>query len=374
MDDAPRILIVDDEIPQMTALCDTLRDRGYDTTGFNRGDRALQEMAERRFDLLLTDLMMPEMDGIALLQAALRTDPDLVGIIMTGAGTIASAVEAMKAGALDYILKPFKISEIVPVLSRSLAVRSLRIENRELSARVRERTAELEIVNKELKTFSYSISHDLAAPLRIINGFTGMLLEEHSAGMAPEGKALLGDVIRHTDRMGRLVVDLLRFSELGRQALHMQPVDILAIVREVVEEQKLLHPGRVIDVAIADLPGCFGDPSLIRQVFTNVLSNAFKFTRNIARAAITVGFRVQGPQHVYFVQDNGVGFAAKDAERLFQVFKRLHSQEDFEGSGIGMTIAHRIVDRHGGRIWAEAAPRVGACFFISLPAHEAPST
>jgi len=367
-----RLLIVDDETPQMKALCNTLHDHGFEPTGFSEARAALAELRKNRFDLLLTDLMMPDMDGIAVLRAAQEIDPQIVGVVMTGHGTIDTAVEAMKAGALDYILKPFKLSAILPVLSRALAVRRLRNENEELQRRVRARTEQLEAANKELEAFSYSVSHDLRAPLRSIRAFTEILVQEHGGQLTPEAREITDRITVNAARMGKLIEDLLAFSRFTRQSLNRQPVDMEAVVSDVLDEIKKTHEGREVAVSIGALPACQGDPALLRQVWMNLLSNAFKFTRHKEEPRVEVG-STEGPEEVvYFVRDNGAGFDMQYAQRLFGVFQRLHSADEFEGTGIGLSIVQRIIKRHGGRVWAEAEEGRGATFFFSIPRALAP--
>jgi signal transduction histidine kinase len=363
-----RILVVDDEAAQMKALCNTLRDQGYLTSGFTSARDALAALQGQRFDLVLTDLKMPEMDGLTLLCAAYEMDEHLVGIVMTGHGTIDSAVDAMKAGALDYILKPFKLSVILPVLSRALAVRQLRIDNAALTVRLHARTAELEAVNRELEAFSHSVAHDLRAPLRSIDGFGSILLEDHAPEMGPEAQELLQTVTASARQMGQLIDALLRFSQMGRQALVMKPVQVDDLVRQVLEELRAGQPDGAVTVVVGDLPDAVGDESLLKQVFVNLLSNAFKFTRRRESPAIEVGCETAGGELVYFVRDNGAGFDMQLVQRLFGVFQRMHRAEDFEGTGIGLSIVQRIIHRHGGRIWADAAVDQGATFFFTLPA------
>jgi signal transduction histidine kinase len=362
------ILIVDDEVAHMKALCDTLQGHGYQIAGFSTPAAALAEIQAGRFDVLLTDLMMPEMDGIALLEAARRKDTYLAGIIMTGEGTIATAVEAMKSGAMDYILKPFKLRAVLPVLERALSVRRLRLENAALEQRVRERTAELEAANRELEAFSYSVSHDLRAPLRHIDGFTSILLEQHANAMPPEAQRLLGVVVGEARQMDRLIEDLLRFSRLGQQPLTKEWIEFAALFREVMNELQTEHAGRNVEISLGEVPDGEGDRSLLRQVVVNLLSNAFKFTRQREKATVEIGGRLQDQERLYFVRDNGAGFDMKYTRRLFGVFQRLHSTEEYEGTGVGLSIVQRIVVRHGGRIWAEAEVNKGATFYFTLPA------
>ena len=363
----PRLLIVDDEAAHMQALCDTLEDHGYETVGCLNGEAALAALQRSPFDLLLADLMMPGMSGIALLREAIAIDPTLVGIIMTGEGTITSAVDAMRSGALDYILKPFKVSAILPVLGRGLTVRRLQLENAALERRVKEHVGELEAANRELDAFTRSASHDLRAPLNIIMGFSGLLVKDLSSQLPPEQREWLSHIERSAQRMNQLIDALMRLSRVGRQTLMLQTVDTDALVQGVIEELRKDEPDRRVELKVDPLPRTTADASLLRQLFVNLLSNAFKFTRSIEQALIEVGcttFEGEGP--VFFVRDNGAGFDVARAKHLFAPFQRYHRADVFEGSGVGLSIVQRIVQRHNGSIWAQSAPNEGASFFFTL--------
>jgi signal transduction histidine kinase len=363
----PSILIVDDEVAQMRALCNTLREGGYRTVGLTDGQSALDALRSGPFDVLLADLMMPGMDGITLLHRARDIDADIAGIIMTGKGTISSAVDAMKGGALDYILKPFKLSLILPVLERALAIRELRIANAELERSVRQRTIELETANKELEAFAHSISHDLRSPLMVVMGCAEQVTEEYGGAMPYGARQYIEKIMGGADRMKCLIDDLLRLSRIGRQPLEKHPVRIGDLMGDVLAEVKANYPGRDVDVQLGELHDCVGDPGLLKQVFVNLLSNAFKFTQGVAAPLIEVLCQKTEREQIYFVRDNGAGFDMKLARNLFGPFQRLHNADQFEGTGVGLSIVQRIVERHGGRIWADAALGRGATFHFSLP-------
>jgi signal transduction histidine kinase len=363
---AARILIVDDEVAHVKALSEVLRGPRYEPIGCTSGQEALAVLAASPCAVLMTDLMMPGMDGITLLREAHRLDPDLVGIIMTGQGTIETAVDAMKSGAQDYILKPLQLGIVLPVLSRALATRRLRIENRELIGRLSERTRELELANRELEAFTYSVSHDLRGPLRAIFGFTTILELDHGPALAGDARELLERVSSSARRMDGIIDDLLRLSQLGREPLEKQRVDVRAIALSVLGQMRNAGQTHGPEVSVGELPSAEADAALLVHLFTNLLSNAFKFTRHTALARIEVGWRAGEPTPVYFVRDNGVGFNMQQAERLFGAFQRLHTQQAFEGTGIGLSIVKRIVERHGGRAWAEAEVGQGATFYFTL--------
>ena len=232
---------------------------------------------------------------------------------------------------------------------------------------LKQQSAELEAANLELESFSYSISHDLRSPLRCIQGFSRILLDEHSANVSAEVHEYLQDINRNAVRMGNLIDDLLTFSRLSRQSLSTQAVMPSKIIETVLDELRSEHEGRNVEIVVGDLLSCQADPSLLKQVWVNLLANALKYSRKRDPARIEVGSRLEGDECVYFVRDNGVGFDMKFAGKLFGVFQRMHLDSDYEGTGVGLAIVQRIVHRHGGRTWAEASPDQGATFHFTIP-------
>ena len=369
-----RLLVVDDEAAQVEALCRTLEDEGYFVQGFTGARAALGALRKGVFDIVLTDLTMPGMDGIAFLAAARQIDPALAGIVMTGHGTIATAVEAMKAGALDYVLKPFDLGVILRVLARTQAMLRLRRENAALLERLSVRTGELEtanrelrVANRELEAFSDSVSHDLRAPLRSIDGLLRVVQEDFGAAVPSGARQHIDSISAQAARMSELIEDLLRLSRLGREPLQMTIVDMGLLVHQIVSELRAAETPRVIQISIGELPSARADPSLLRQVWVNLIANALKFTRQREHASIQIAGTTRVADKLYSIRDNGAGFDPQRAERLFGIFQRLHTAQQFEGTGVGLSIARRIIERHGGSIWAQAEPDRGAAFHFTLP-------
>jgi PAS domain S-box-containing protein len=252
------------------------------------------------------------------------------------------------------------------VTERKQAEAKIHELNVTLEQRVAERTAQLEAANKELEAFSYSVSHDLRTPLRAVDGFSQAVEEDYGPQLPEEGRRYLRTIREGAQRMGTLIDDLLAFSRLSRQPVNKQLVDTGKLVRDILEELNPRQQGRQVEIHIGNLPSCQGDAALLKQVWVNLLSNALKYTRKRESAVIEIGCVQEQGTNTYFVRDNGSGFDMKYAHKLFGVFQRLHRVEDYEGTGVGLAIVQRIIHRHGGRIWAEAALERGATFHFTL--------
>ena len=382
-EDRVSILLVDDQPANLGALEATLESTGCRFVLAKSADEALLALLHEDFAAIVLDIRMPGMSGFELASMIKRRQRTRqVPILFLTAHLLEEedVLQGYAAGAVDYLTKPInpevlrsKIAVFVDLyrsrwsLARMNASLQRAIAERQrMEEALREANRELETSNKELESFSYSVSHDLRAPLRAIDGFSYTLLQEYGASLPPEGQRLLSTVRENTQRMGRLIDDLLAFSRLGGKKLDLAPVDLASLAHTVVNEVRQAHAGRQVKVTIAALPPAAGDGSLLRQVLTNLIGNAFKFTRNRPDASIEIGSQSAGGETVYYVRDNGAGFDMRHAGKLFGVFERLHRTDEFEGSGVGLALVRRIVHRHGGRVWGEGQVNGGATFYFTL--------
>jgi light-regulated signal transduction histidine kinase (bacteriophytochrome) len=238
--------------------------------------------------------------------------------------------------------------------------------NADLEQRVKERTAQFEAANRELEAFSYSVSHDLRTPLRAVDGYSQVVLDKFGPQLPDDGRRYLQTIRAGAQKMGALIDDLLTFARLNRQELSKRSFDTGTLVQNALEELGSPWPERKLEVRVGPLPACSGDPVLLKQVWLNLLSNALKYTRKRELAVVEIGCTKAKGTDTFFVRDNGTGFDMRYADKLFGVFQRFHRAEDYEGTGVGLAIVQRIVHRHGGRVWADAAVDRGSTFYFTL--------
>jgi light-regulated signal transduction histidine kinase (bacteriophytochrome) len=397
--------VVDDATANLQLLTNLLTAQGYRVYPASDGELALEFVRSVLPDLILLDIRMPGIDGYEVCRrlkadARTRSIPVIFNSILEDEH---EKVAGLKAGAVDYITKPFKPEEVLARVRIHLRLRDLTIKleqkvaerteelmaanqklmreiterkhaedqirqlNQELEQRLRERTNALETANKELEAFAYSVSHDLRSPLRHIDGFIELLEKNAGSALDKQGRHYMSVIADSARQMGMLIDDLLSFSRMGRSAMSMQQVDLGTLTREVISELAPDAAGRIVHWRIGELPEVNGDRAMLRIALMNLISNALKFTRPRGETEIEISFRREDNEDIVSVRDNGVGFDMAYADRLFGVFQRLHCEEEFEGTGIGLANVRRIISRHGGRTWAEGEVGRGATFYFSLP-------
>lgn len=387
---AKRILTVDDSLTYLHELAAQLRDEGYDVVPARSGKEALELLAIQAVDCILLDLVMPGLSGQETCRrikssAAWRDIPLIMHTALEEQGAM---IEGINAGADDYIAKSSDLKVLCARVRAQLRRKQFEDENRsireqllqkelevvaansarELAETRSEFVGELERKNKELEAFSYSVSHDLRAPLRSIDGFSQILLLDYSDKLDAKGIEHLGRVRAGAQRMGELIDDLLKLSRVGRTELNRSRVNLSGMARAIASELSKNDPDRNVKFDIQDEIIATADSQLMRIALENLIGNAWKFTSKVAAARIEFGAEPRDGRTVYFVRDNGAGFNMDHADKLFSPFQRLHNNSDFPGTGIGLATVYRAIDRHGGRIWADSVAGQGATFCFTIPA------
>jgi signal transduction histidine kinase len=353
-----RVLVADDNRDLRTFLTNLLAPH-YDVQAVTDGREALAAVQARKPDLVLSDVMMPNLDGLGLVRA-LRENPDtrtLPVILLSARAGQEASLEGLAAGADDYLAKPFTSQELLARVRTHLTM-----------ARARdELVTKLMLANEDLKAFSSSVSHDLRAPLRALDGFAGLLEDDHAAELNDEARRKIRIIRDSVQRMAAIIDALLALSRIGYQAVQKERFDTDALVAPICTELTASSRGATADISVGGLPETWGDRGLLRQVWVNLISNALKYSAKKPRPRVQIFGFDAGEECVFCVKDNGVGFDMSNIDRLFGVFQRLHRSEDFSGTGVGLAIVKRIVEKHRGRVWAESTLNEGAAFFFSLP-------
>jgi signal transduction histidine kinase len=355
------VLVVEDNPDMNRFICDTLASEFRTEAAFD-GHEGLRKAIELHPDLVLTDVMMPGKSGDQLTRdLRARAELDRVPIVLlTSKADEELRIQLLREGAQDYLTKPFSAEEL------RVRVGNLVTLKRAQDVLLEAKTA-AESANQELQAFSYSVSHDLRAPLRGMAGFSRALLEDYSDLLDVKGRDYLKRIQAASQRMGEIIDGLLQLSRVSRKDVGREHINLSELARSVAEDVGRGEPDRRVEVIVASDLMAYGDARLVQLVLQNLVGNAWKFTRRTEGARIEIGSAERAGHTAFFVRDNGAGFDMQHAGKLFAPFQRLHRSEEFPGIGIGLATVHRIITRHGGRVWAESAPGAGATFWFTLP-------
>ncbi|CAN5200716.1 response regulator [soil metagenome] len=370
METRPKILIVDDRPENLVALEVVLRDLDVDLVRATSGNEALRSTLYNDFALALLDIQMPEMDGYEL--ASLLRDEErtanmpfiFISAVYTDHINIFKGYEQ---GAFSFITKPFQPEILINKVKFFIEKHQQEISLQELNLTLEQKNNDLVEMNQDLESFSFSVSHDLRAPVRTIVGFAKILEAEYGSELSKDAKNMLDLIVASGYRMSQLIDDLLNFSKLGRKEVKLQPVNMQLLTQQAVEEVQREMESEA-HITIGPLPTVEADPSLMMHVLKNLISNAVKYSRKVEAPLVDIQAKEEVERVVFSIKDNGAGFDMRFASKLFIVFQRLHTTSEFEGSGVGLAIVHRIITKHHGHIWAESSPNQGATFYFSIPA------
>ena len=357
MNNKPKILIVDDKPENLVALRTVLKNLDIELVEARGGNEALKKSLHHDFVLALLDIQMPEMDGYEL-AGILREEEKTMHLPFIFISAVytdnLNVFKGYEKGAFSFITKPFQPEILINKVK-------FFIDKHQQEVALFELNEELKNSNKDLEAFGYSISHDLRAPLRALNGYAAMLKEDYGAILEEEGNRMINSICRNAAKMESLIDDLLSFSHLGRKDLQKTVIDTKTLVDGILTEiSQTMSNGP--QIKIGQLHNVTADYGLIRQVLFNIISNAFKYSSKKEDPVVEIFSEEKNGEIIFSVRDNGAGFDMKYADKLFGVFQRLHSQDDFEGTGVGLAIVHRIITKHKGKIWAEGKVNQGAAF------------
>jgi two-component system, sensor histidine kinase and response regulator len=369
-----KVLLIEDNPSDARLIQESLAGATDDPFDFETAETlagGLQRLSAGGVDAMLLDLALPDSFGFETFIRAKAQAMGVAIIVLTGLDDETLALKLVQGGAQDFVAKVDVSGNnltraILYAIERERLEQKFRKLNEELEQRIKDRTAELEVANQDLEAFSYSVSHDLRAPLVHLHGFSSLLLENHASHLDEQGNRYLQNIKHGATRMSALIDDLLMLAKVSRQGLRVRDVGLNELVEDVAKELKEESSEREVEWRIAPLPFVKCDYGLMRQVLVNLLSNALKYTKKRERAVIEISSQVIDGKQVVMVRDNGVGFDMGYADKLFAPFQRLHSDKEFEGTGIGLATVQRIIQRHSGRIWAHSEPGMGATFYFTV--------